>query len=225
MINRKKISRREFGQQFVMTATGLLVAASGPLVAGSVTPRQTEGPFYPDSDVGDNDLDLTRIKGRAEVAAGEPIYVYGQVLDTEGNPLPRATVDVWQANDAGRYRHARDPNPAPLDPNFQGWGVVRTDDLGFYRYKTIRPGVYSLEHLGGSGWRARHIHYKVSHEKHAPVTTQLYFPGDPLIEQDLEIVKAPEKDRWMLMSVEENPHVNGTPIYRFDVVLGNQANA
>jgi len=216
-----KLSRREFGQKVGMTATGLLIMGSSSLVAGTVTPTQTEGPFYPDSDVGDNDLDLTLIKGRSEAAKGEPIYVFGQVLDTDGNPLANATVDVWQANDAGRYRHAEDPNPAPLDPNFQGWGIVKTDALGFYRYKTIRPGVYSLDLLGGEGFRARHIHYKVSHDEHTPVTTQLYFPGDPLIEQDLEIVKAPEEDRWMMMSVEEKPHVSGTPIYRFDVVLGN----
>lgn len=221
MTKSKKFSRRKFGQKVAMTATGLLVATSSSLIAGTATPRQTEGPFYPDSDVGDNDLDLTQIAGHAEAAKGEPIYVYGQVLDADGNPLSNANVDVWQANDAGRYRHSKDPNPAPLDPNFQGHGIVKTDALGFYRYKTIRPGVYSLEHLGGTGWRARHIHYKVSHDQHAPITTQLYFPGDPLIEQDLEIVKAPEEDRWMLMSVEEKPHVSGTPIYRFDVVLGN----
>ena len=153
MTNRKKLSRREFGQKFVMTATGLLVAGSSPLIAGSATPRQTEGPFYPDSDVGDNDLDLTRIQGRSEVATGEPIYVYGQVLDTEGKPLVNATVDVWQANDAGRYRHADDPNPAPFDPNFQGWGVMKTDALGFYRYKTIMPGAYSIEAMGTDQWR------------------------------------------------------------------------
>ena len=221
MTNSKKLTRRRFGKQVGMTATGLLVMGSGSLMAGKVTPTQTQGPFYPDSDVGDNDLDMTLIKGHTEAAKGEPIFVHGQVLDTDGNPLANATVDVWQANDAGRYRHEKDPNPAPLDPNFQGWGVVTTDDLGFYRYKTIRPGVYSLEWLGEDGWRARHIHYKVSHDGYEPVTTQMYFPGDPLIDQDLEIAEVPEEDRWMLMSVEHKPHVSGIPIYRFDVVLGN----
>jgi protocatechuate 3,4-dioxygenase beta subunit len=216
----RKLSRRAFGQQVAMSTGGLLQMGSGSLLAGAATPRQTEGPFYPDSDVGDKDLDLTLIKGHTEAAKGDPIYVYGQVLDTDGQPLANATVDVWQANDAGKYRHADDPNPAPLDPNFQGWGIVQTDALGFYRYKTIVPGSYPLEALGeGGGRRARHIHYKVSHEGHKPITTQLYFPGDPLIEQDLEIVKAPAEDQWMMISVEEEPHVSGIPIYRFDVVL------
>lgn len=221
MTNRKKLSRRQFGTKVGMTAAGLLVAGSSSLIAGSATPTQTEGPFYPDSDVGDNDLDLTIIRGHAEAAKGKPIYVHGQVLDSDGNPLANATVDVWQANDAGRYRHDDDPNPAPLDPNFQGWGIVQTDALGFYRYKTIMPGAYSIEAMGGDGWRPRHIHYKVSHEAAETLTTQLYFPGDPLIEQDVVIKDVPEEDRWMLMSIEEEPHVSGVPIYRFDVVLGN----
>ena len=76
-----------------------------------------------------------------------------------------------------------------------------------------------MSFLGEEGWRARHIHYKVSYAEHQPVTTQLYFPGDPLIEQDLEIVKAPEEDRWMLMSVLKEQHQSGPDIYRFDVVL------
>lgn len=223
MPDKKKISRRVFNRDMGLAAAGLLVLGNGPLLAGSATPPQTSGPFYPDFDLGDNDLDLTLVKGRPAPAIGEPIFVHGQVLDTDGAPLANATVDVWQANDAGRYRHSDDPNPAPLDPNFQGWGIVQTDDLGFYRYKTIKPGAYSLELLGGNGWRARHIHYKVTCAGHQPITTQMYFPGDPLIEQDLEIVKAPEADQWMMISVEEKAHVSGVPVYRFDVVLARSA--
>ena len=223
MTKKTKISRREFGRKMSLSAAGLALLQPHTLLAGGVTPKQVEGPFYPDSDMGDNDLDLTHIQGHTESATGEHIFVHGQVRDIEGNPLANATVDIWQANDAGRYRHAEDPNPAPLDPNFQGWGIVQTDAEGYYRFKTIKPGAYSLSFLGGDGWRARHIHYKVSHADHQPLTTQLYFPGDPLIEQDLEIVKAPEEDRWMLMSVLEEPHASGLDIYRFDVVLAASA--
>jgi len=219
MTKRAKISRRAFGRNVGLTAAGLALLKPHYLFAAGVTPKQVEGPFYPDSDLGDTDLDLTLIQGHTDSAKGEHIFVHGQVRDSEGNPLGNATVDIWQANDAGKYRHADDPNPAPLDPNFQGWGIVQTDAEGYYRFKTIKPGAYSLEFLGGGGWRARHIHYKVSHAEHQPLTTQLYFPGDPLIEQDLEIVKAPEADRWMLMSILEEQHQSGLDIYRFDVVL------
>jgi protocatechuate 3,4-dioxygenase beta subunit len=219
MAKKTRLSRREFGRRIGLTAAGLALVSPEVLFAGSVTPPQVEGPFYPESDLGDTDMNLTQVAGRSGSAEGEHIFVHGQVRDAAGAPLTNATVDIWQANAVGKYSHAEDPNPAPLDPNFQGWGIVQTDAEGYYRFKTIKPGAYSLSFLGGEGWRARHIHYKVSHSDHVPVTTQLYFPGDPLIEQDLEIVKAPEKDRWMLMSVLEEPHQSGLDIYRFDVVL------
>ena len=219
MTGKTRITRREFGRSIGLTAAGLALLQPQSLFAAGVTPKQVEGPFYPDSNMGDTDLDLTRIKGHTESALGDHIFVHGQVRDPAGTPLANATVDIWQANNAGKYNHAKDPNPAPLDPNFQGWGIVQTDAAGYYRFKTIKPGAYSLTFLGDEGWRARHIHYKVSHAEHQAVTTQLYFPGDPLIEQDLEIVKAPEEDRWMLMSVLEEQHQSGLDIYRFDVVL------
>ena len=219
MTEKTKISRRDFGRKIGLTAAGVALLQPQALLAAGVTPEQVKGPFYPDSDVGDTDMDLTMIKGHTESAQGEQIFVHGQVRDIDGNPLSNATVDIWQANAAGRYRHRKDPNPAPVDLNFQGWGIIQTDAEGYYRFKTIKPGAYSLTFLGEEGWRAQHIHYMVSHDEHQPVTTQLYFPGDPLIEQDLEIVKAPEEDRWMLMSVLEEKHESGLDIYRFDVVL------
>ncbi len=216
---RKRHTRRAFGKNIGFAAVGMLVLGQGGLLAAPATPKQTEGPFYPDSDLGDTDMDLTLIQGHTETAKGQHIYVHGKVTDTSGNPLANATVDVWQANDSGRYRHDKDPNPAPLDHNFQGWGIVQTDSRGFYRYKTIIPGAYSLEWLGGKGWRARHIHYKLSHDGHAPLSTQMYFPGDPLIEQDLEYAQAPESERQRLISVLEEAHQSGLPIYRFDLVM------
>ena len=217
------VSRRTFSRDLAMTAAGLLIVANAPLAAGKPTPRQTEGPFYTDFDPGDTDLDQTLIQGHSESALGEVIYVHGQILDTRGVPLANAKVDIWQANAAGRYQHSEDENPAPLDPNFQGWGIVQTDSLGFYRYKTIKPGAYSLDSFGDSGWRARHIHYKVSHADCVPLTTQLYFPGDPLIADDEEIAEVPEADRWMMISIEEESHSSGAAIFRYDVILANRA--
>ncbi len=217
-----KISRRHFTQSMSLTAAGLAVVGTSPLLAALATPRQTAGPFYPDFDASDQDLDLTLIKGHTEAAEGEHLYVHGRVLDTNGEPLSNATVDIWQANAAGRYRHADDPNPAELDPNFQGWGIVQTNAEGYYRFKTIKPGAYSLENLGGSGWRAQHIHYKVSHADHQPITTQLYFPGDPLIAQDQEIITAPEAQRESLISIQESAPDADLPVFRFDVVLADR---
>ncbi|HET6564451.1 MAG TPA: protocatechuate 3,4-dioxygenase [Xanthomonadales bacterium] len=223
MHTKSRISRRQFGKAISFTAAGLAVVSSNPVLAAMATPRQVEGPFYPDFDLGDTDLDLTLIQGHTESALGEHIVVHGRVFNTDGEPLAGATVDIWQANAAGRYRHTDDPNPAGLDPNFQGWGIVQTDAEGYYRFKTIKPGAYPLELLDDSGWRAMHIHYKVSHAGQAPITTQLYFPGDPLLEQDSEIKKAPENLRDSLISIAELPDPSGLPVFRFDVVLGPAA--
>lgn len=220
MFRNRRLSRRQFGKAISMTATGLAVISSSSVLAALATPRQVEGPFYPDFDLGDRDLDLTLIQGHTESALGEQIFIHGRVLNTEDEPLANATVDIWQANAVGRYRHADDPNPGDLDPNFQGWGIVQTDAEGFYRFKTIKPGAYPLELLGDSGWRAQHIHYKVSHANQAPITTQLYFPGDPLLEQDEEIKRAPENQRESLIARAETPDESGLPVFRFDVILG-----
>jgi protocatechuate 3,4-dioxygenase beta subunit len=217
---KNRITRRQFSKSISLTAAGLAVVSTNAVLAALATPRQVEGPFYPDYDLGDRDLDLTLIQGHTESAQGEQIFIHGRVLNTEGWPLANATVDIWQANAAGRYRHADEPNPAELDPNFQGWGIVQTDAMGYYRFKTIKPGAYPLEFMADAGWRARHIHYKVSHPDQAPITTQLYFPGDPLIAQDDEIKKAPENQRESLVSIAEAPHQSGLSIFRFDVILG-----
>ena len=187
------------------------------------TPEQVEGPFYPTAEQADTDLDLTHVAGRAEPATGEVILVRGAVRDVNGAPLAQARVDVWQADHFGRYSHPRDHNPAPLDPNFQGWGIVRTDTAGNYGFKTVRPGPYPLDALGGTGWRCRHVHFKVAHRKAGRLTTQMYFPGDPLIEQDLEIRKAPEALRPLLIADLETDEATGLPLYRFDLVQGADA--
>ncbi len=203
----------------------LAAGAVAPLraLAGLVTPAQVEGPFYPLDESAERDIDLTRLEGHTESATGEAILVRGRVLDADGNPLEAAVVDIWQANHYGRYSHPRDPNTAPLDPHFQGWGIMRTSAAGDYGFRTIKPGAYPLEFLGSKGWRCRHIHFKVSCPGYQPLVTQMYFEGDPLIEQDLEIAKAPAASRHLLISSATEDGDSGLPIYRFDVILAKQA--
>lgn len=188
-------------------------------MAGLITPSQVEGPFYPIDVNAERDVDLTRLEGHSEPATGEQILVRGVVAAADGNALPGAVVDIWQANHHGRYSHSGDPNTAPLDPNFQGWGVMKTSDAGGYGFKTIKPGAYPLSFLGGSGWRCRHIHMKVSCPGYKTLITQMYFEGDPLIEQDLEIAKAPEESRHLLIASATQDDDSGLLVYRFDITL------
>ena len=95
-----------------------------------------------------------------------------------------ALVEVWQANAGGRYLHDGDRHPAPLDPNFSGAGRCLTDEDGRYRFVTIRPGAYPwLNH--DNAWRPAHIHFSLFGRAFTErLVTQMYFPGDPLFEQD-----------------------------------------
>jgi len=71
--------------------------------------------------------DLTIVSGRSGRAEGQVLNVMGRVLNLAGEPVRNAKTEVWQANTYGRYTHPSDPNPAPLDPNFEGSAVLTTD--------------------------------------------------------------------------------------------------
>src|SRR3989449_10530094 len=66
-------------------------------------------------------------------------------------------VEIWQANAKGRYVHVADPNPAPKDSNFLGFGEALTDENGVYSFKTIKPGAYPVP---GGRIRPPHLHFK-----------------------------------------------------------------
>lgn len=180
------------------------------------TPRQTEGPFYPIHEQADKDVDLTRIQGKSQTAKGEIIHVQGSVLDTNGKPLNNAFVEIWQANTWGRYAHKRDPNTAPLDPNFQGWGQTTTGNDGRYGFKTILPGAYPA----GPDWtRPPHIHFKIARQGYHALTTQMYFPDQSLNDTDLILQNLPAEQRHLVIARREPNENNGAPVFVFNIVL------
>lgn len=191
-----------------LSATGSLLAAT--------TPDQTEGPFFPIHKQPDTDADMTWVEGRTQRALGEVVEVTGRVLDEHGDPVADAVVDVWQANSQGRYAHEADPNPAPLDDNFQGWAQLKTDAEGRYRVKTIKPGAYPVM----DGWsRPPHIHFKVARRGFQELTTQMYFAGDPLNDADRLLQSIPEDLRGMLVVDFGASQGRGANQGVFDIVL------
>lgn len=152
--------------------------------ARPITPMQTMGPFYPVLRPLDHDMDLTVLKGKRGHAQGKLIHLTGRVLDSRGEPVRGARVELWQANARGRYDHPADVNTAPLDPNFQGFGVQVTDREGRYRFKTIKPGAYPINPKNPDNVRPPHIHFDVTGRR-TRLTTQMYFPDEPLNETDV----------------------------------------
>jgi protocatechuate 3,4-dioxygenase beta subunit len=166
-------SRREF----LKVAAGLsaLAAGSRAVVAAAQTPplrptpscpgsaaptaRQTEGPYFkPDSPLRASLLEPGIV--------GTQIVVTGTVLSTTCQPIARALIDVWHADDRGGYDNT----------GFRVRGHQFTDDQGRYRLETIVPGVY----VG----RTRHFHVKVQPPNRSVLTTQLYFPGEAVNARD-----------------------------------------
>jgi protocatechuate 3,4-dioxygenase, beta subunit len=162
------------------------LAASGRLGAAFAealkrTPGEILGPFYPVIKRVDQAADLTVIPGKPGRAAGQIIHVMGRILNVDGQPVRGARVELWQANTYGRYTHPSDTNPAPLDPNFEGFAVQSTDAEGRYRFKTIKPGAYPAT----ADWmRPPHLHFEVT-GKINRLVTQMYFPGEPLNDKDI----------------------------------------
>ena len=155
------------------------------------TPAQIEGPFYPVTRPLEEDADLTAVSGRTGRARGQLVYLAGRVLDLKGGPVAGARVEVWQANSYGRYAHPHDRNDAPLDPDFQGFGVQRTDAQGRFHFKTVKPGPYPIP--GADAMRTPHIHFQVRTDANRFVT-QMYFEGEPLNADDFELRRVAEKE-------------------------------
>jgi protocatechuate 3,4-dioxygenase, beta subunit len=178
------------------------------------------GPVFGESDVGPADSDLT---GQHEgEPLGERIVVTGRVLDSGGRPIPHTLVEVWQANAAGRYAHEVDRHPAPLDPNFTGAGRCLTDADGRYRFVTVKPGAYPWRNHPNA-WRPAHIHFSVFGRAFADrLVTQMYFPGDPLFDDDpiFQSIRDPQTRELLIAHFDWEETVPDWALgYRFDIVL------
>jgi protocatechuate 3,4-dioxygenase beta subunit len=198
-----------------------LRAPKRPLLLLPPSLSETTGPVFGDDAVAELDGDLTRQHGGEPL--GERIVVSGRVVDPDGRPLRGTLLEVWQANAAGRYRHDGDRHPAPLDPNFTGAGRALTDDDGRYLFTTIKPGAYPWGNHPNA-WRPAHIHFSLFGRAFTErLVTQMYFPGDPLLDHDpiFQSIRDP-KTRGLLISTFdwETTTPEWALGYRFDIVVG-----
>ena len=192
-----------------------------PLIPLKATLSELTGPVYGHESVGRLDADLTKNGAKNGEPLGERIIVTGRVLDERGRPVPDTLIEVWQANAAGRYVHVVDQHAAPLDPNFFGGGRCVTDSEGRYRFYTVKPGAYPWGNHHNA-WRPNHIHFSLFGPSYLTrLVTQMYFPGDPLLDLDPIFLSTPERARDRLVAkfsldVTEPEFALG---YVFDIVL------
>ena len=195
-------------------------APQQPLVILPQSLSEVTGPLFGHAEIKLGENDLTR--QHAGEPLGERIVVSGRVLDENGRPVPQALVEIWQCNAAGRYRHVNDQHDAPLDANFTGCGRALTGEDGSYRFVTIKPGAYPWRNHYNA-WRPAHIHFSLFGQAFVQrLITQMYFPGDPLLEYDPMYTSVPgERARQRLISAFDWEHTVPEIAlgYRFDIVL------
>lgn len=209
-------SRRNFIRQ---VALGSALFTVPGLLAEELTRKTAwveEGPFYPAHLPLDTDNDLLIVNDSITPAVGEITHLSGRLLDSRGEPIRNATIEIWEADSLGVYLGDR-PNRSKFDAHFQGFGRFLTGSTGEYYFRTIRPTAYT-------GRPAPHIHFKIKLKGHEPWTTQLFVKGDPGNERDgiwRRIGDQPARDSVTVDFVPMRESRIGELAARFDIVLGS----
>jgi protocatechuate 3,4-dioxygenase beta subunit len=176
-------------QEFILLSDTFGVTALKDAInshsAEQVTEATLLGPFYRE---GAPEVPL--LHNIAAGQPGEPIIVYGKVTTSDGRPIPQAKVDIWQASGDGFY----DVQLADLNGAMGLRGIIRTDEAGEYRFRSIKPASYPvpndgpvgelLRKLGRHPYRPAHIHFIVSAEGYQPLITEIFVEGDSYLESD-----------------------------------------
>jgi protocatechuate 3,4-dioxygenase beta subunit len=202
---------------------GLAFGAAMSLVPGAfagelaLTPRLTEGPFYPDRLPLDKDNDLIIVGDSITPAIGEITNLSGRILSPSGEPVRDALVEIWQVDGNGVYLHSHSANRDHADANFQGYGGFVTDAKGRYLFRTIKPVPYP-------GRPAPHIHFAISRGGQRILTTQMLVKGHPGNEQDgvFRDLRDPQARERLLVDFTPIPDSRLHELAAsFNIVVGN----
>jgi protocatechuate 3,4-dioxygenase beta subunit len=179
------------------------------------TPRQTEGPFYPDKLPLDTDNDLIVVNDATTPAVGDITWLTGRILTASGEPVRNATVEIWQVDHHGVYLHSGSSSKAKADANFQGFGRFVTGSTGEYLFRTVKPVPYP--------GRTPHIHYAIKMKGRDKFTTQCYIEGEPQNDRDGVIRGIRDEKARKSVIVPFTPLAGskiGELTAKFDIVLG-----
>lgn len=215
---------RQSRRHFLRHAAGAAVACQVPALFSvpglfaeelARTPRQMEGPFYPDRLPLDTDNDLIVVNDGLTPAVGEVTHLGGRILDASGNPIRNALVEIWQVDSQGVYLHSGSNNGEKRDKNFQGFGRFLTGSTGEYYFRTIKPVPYP--------GRTPHIHFAVKLKGREKWTTQCYIKGEPRNERDgvLKFMRNPQERALLMVDfapIQESRA--GELSAKFDIVMG-----
>jgi protocatechuate 3,4-dioxygenase alpha subunit len=177
------------------------------------TTWQTVGPFF---SIGMKSRYLADLAGPQ--AEGQRIVVQGHVFDGDQAPISDAILEIWQANAHGKYAHPDDHQDKPVDPGFLGHGRVPTDAEGRFAFSTIKPGAVGL-----SGELVQAPHLVVGLMMRGllrRLVTRMYFPGEPLNEQDEILRRVPAARRATLVMTRDTQKPD---VFRWDIHMQGAA--
>jgi protocatechuate 3,4-dioxygenase beta subunit len=208
-------TRRHFLSTLAGAGGGLLYAPGVLAEQLALTPRQTEGPFFPTTLPLDTDNDLIVVNKGLTPAAGIITHLTGRLLDARGEPVRNAVVEIWQCDAHGVYLHPGSDGGARRDGNFQGFGRFLTGSTGEYYFRTIKPVAYP--------GRTPHIHFKLRRGGTELLTTQCYIEGEPQNERDgvLRGIRDARARQSVIVPFAPLPQSTAGELQaRFDIVLG-----
>ena len=182
-----------------------------------VTPSQTVGPFFkygltPDGKYDWNDAFTNNLI--TPDTSGERIHLEGRVFDGDGQPVPDAMLEVWQADAQGRFNNPKDNRALP-NSAFRGFGRCGTNPNGDYAFDSIKPG--SVPDPDGRP-QAPHILLAVfARGMLMHLYTRIYLGGEAANATDPVLALVPQDRRATLIASREPG--NGIPVYRLDIRL------
>ncbi|MDR6637029.1 intradiol ring-cleavage dioxygenase [Paenarthrobacter nitroguajacolicus] len=209
----------------VLGASMQTIAVNNQAV-GNATESTVFGPFFTE--------DAPRIPQGGDIAsgaAGEPCWVEGTVRDTENNPVPRARIEVWEADEDGFY------DVQYADGRTAGRAWLLADENGAFRFWGLTPTPYPIPHDGPVGkmlkavhrspFRASHLHFMVMAPGYRTLVTHIFVEGDPQLEVGDSVFGVKES---LIKKFEQQPVGTPTPDgrdlgnitwarTRFDIVL------
>ena len=179
-----------------------------------LTASQTVGPFFAPCLLRE---DALRNVLTGPETVGERIRIEGRVFDGDGAPVPDALVEIWQADERGRYNHPDDAGTAPLDSDFSGFGRSGTEEDGSYWFETIKPGPVPFN---AQQWQAPHIVVTIfARGLLNHLVTRLYFADEPTNASDPILQLVPDERRATLLAGRASEGEGETNTYRFDIIL------
>ena len=219
-------------QEFILLSDVLGISALVDSINNRKTLQATEstvlGPFHvknaPKKEMGEN----INFDGK-----GEPAFIFGNVNNTNGEPIKGALIDVWQANDDGFY----DIQQPEVQPDMNLRGIFSTKEDGKYYFKSVKPKHYSIptdgpvgEMLSSTGrhpFRPAHLHFIVSAKGYKTVVTHVFVKGSQYLDSDAVFgVKDSLISEYVLINDQNKAKEKGmkTPYFEleFNFILENE---